>query len=218
MKNYFPTKSMIAACLLVSSQTLFSTGVTFTAESGEVFVGSTPANSATAGDLNLSGLAFFVEDSAFSDFVNDESFGVGGDISTSQLSDIIATLDAASGASYTTLTKNTGSAIDSFDSLFSIFGSQDAGAAGFHAVMIVHDGISLDGLEAGNNLGVVATTSPTLGLGSFTVGFNTSKSWDTTLVGDSGSLTLASVVPEPSAFALIAGCFGLALAMVRRRV
>jgi hypothetical protein len=42
---------------------------------------------------------------------------------------------------------------------------------------------------------------------------------DNSILGQNGggNLTLASAVPEPSSFALLAGCFGLAWVMVRRR-
>jgi len=209
--------SAAATCLLLSSSNLYSIGVTFTAESGEVIVGGTPATSATAAELNLTGLAFFVNTAFFDAFTNDAAFGESGSISATQLTDIVTTLNTASGSSYSTLTNNVGAAIDDFDSLFSIFGSQDAGGADFHAIMIIHDSSNLDSLGEGNNIGVVATSSPTLGLGSFTVGFNTTKNWDTTLVGQSGSLTLASVVPEPSTYAALAGLCALGYVIVRRR-
>lgn len=67
------------------------------------------------------------------------------------------------------------------------------------------------GLVAGN-LGVTGSGTTTFG---FTSGTGTAR-WTNTLIGTAGSLTLTAV-PEPSAFAALAGFCALGWVMLRRR-
>lgn len=205
---------MSAAAMMAA--TLNATQVSFAAEAGSVSVGG---GSVTDGN-DLTWLGFFVDAASFGSFIANPAFGQSESVDVGRLGDIKATLSSASGGSFTQFTPTPLAQTPSFGYLNTVADPNnpiDSGSAGNHAVLVVFDAANIEAIAEGSNVGVVATTSQTNALGNFTVDFSGANLWDTTLVGQSGSLSLASVVPEPSTFALIAGCFGLALAMVRRR-
>jgi len=77
---------------------------------------------------------------------------------------------------------------------------------------------AIKGLGANDFFGVVATDLTVGALGTDVVGFTTGTgNWNQQLIGDLGSLTLVSVVPEPSAYAAIAGLLALGWVATRRR-
>lgn len=206
----------------ISTSQLSATGVAFSLESGQLIIDSTAVTGATIDNYSLTILGFYVSGDDFSAFTNEEAFGLSGDIGATQLQSIVDTLNSYSSSTYNAFTLTPTANVDGFGLLNTIADPNnpfDSGSSGNHAVMIVLEGnSSLGGLAVGDSIGVTATSSSTLELGDFTVGFTTGAgTWDNILVGTSGSLQLASVVPEPSAFALLAGSFGMAWVMVRRR-
>jgi hypothetical protein len=84
-------------------------------------------------------------------------------------------------------------------------------------VMVVLTAAAPGALTLSDQVGVVTTSYRLTGLAAQVVGFNTANTtWDTALVGQLGSLTLAPV-PEPSTYAAMVGLLALGLVMVRRR-
>lgn len=212
--------SVILFSLIAFSSQLKATGVAFAASSGQIVLDGTPITGATIDDSNLTIVGFYVNAASFATFSGDAAFGQSTSISTDQLSAIVTALNTASGSTYNQFTLTPSANVDGFGVLNTVIDPNnpfDSGSAGNHAVMIVMNKSSLDALTVGDSLGVVTTTAQTAALGNFTVDFTGASTWDTTLVGTAGSLITASVVPEPSSFALLAGCFGMAWVMVRRR-
>jgi hypothetical protein len=97
---------------------------------------------------------------------------------------------------------------------------RDSGLAGsgqVRPIVAIFDGLGLDSLSAGDGFGLLLGNNFIGDLGPFTFQWPSNGGAFNINVGQSGSIQLASVVPEPSSFALIAGFFGLAWVMVRRR-
>lgn len=89
-------------------------------------------------------------------------------------------------------------------------------ASGFGFALLFFDGVTSTSFTTGGgeNYGFYQGADwqiPSNDSGTFS--FGTDFEQFSSAIGPNGS-----VVPEPSTFALIAGCFGLAVAMVRRRV
>lgn len=209
------TLSLHAITSVIGVCSLSATSVIFTAEVNELIVDSTSIDQTNSSGLFA--LGFFVSAASFSDFT---SSAVWSDadalLNESSLTAVLNFLDDQTGfSSVDSITRVPDAAPDGFG----VFNAElDAGAAGFHAVFIIHDSSTgLNGLGVGNNVGVVITTYTTQELVAETIGFNSTNAWDTFLLGQSGSLTLATVVPEPSTYAALAGFCALGWVMLRRR-
>lgn len=85
-----------------------------------------------------------------------------------------------------------------------------------NVLVAIIDVASVGDVVSGTNVGLLLSDSPISGFGqtNYSLGSVTNM---TVLAGVAGSIQMVSAVPEPSAFALLAGCFGLAAVMVRRR-
>jgi hypothetical protein len=209
-------KSLILICSILSGLNVsHGTQITFLVELDELVVSGSSINQANSAGLTAS--AFFVETgSDFTSFTTNAAFsGLGSDITLDQLSDIRTFLSENNSF-------NSGSDLgfvpDAAPDNFGVIReTENAGAAGFHAFLFLHTAADLNSLGEGDSLGLIGTSFATLASGTEVVGFNTTNSWDTFLVGMPGSLTFASVVPEPSLYSAIAGLLALGFASTRRR-
>jgi len=200
----------IISSLLIASYSAFATGVSFTVEDNQLLIGGVAQDNSSIATNSLTAYGFFVSDANFSAFITDDIWtGAESSITDVESAGIFAFMNAngyAAGGSI--------AAAPVSPSFFPTFtGVLNSGSAGNHAVLVVTGNVG-----GTDYLGVVATTAVTLGLGALPVGFLTgANSWDTTLLGTAGSLNLASVVPEPSTYAALAGLCALSFVMVRRR-
>lgn len=212
-KNLLP----LALASSFALTTANATQVQFTVEPDQMILNGNPISDKAERDANnIEALGFFVNDAVFSSFTGNELWsGLDTSISTDAYSNVLSVLNESGLGSSSSI--NPVPDTVPVSNLFQ--GAVDSGSAGNHAVLVLHDGGAgnVENLTVGNSFGVVTTTFETLEQGTTAVGFTKSNSWDTFLLGNSGSIQMASVVPEPSAFALLAGCLGLAWVMVRRR-
>ncbi len=91
-----------------------------------------------------------------------------------------------------------------------------SGAFGDSALLLVTTASSFNNLSVSDEVGLLTSTTLVPELGTVTIGFETTSTWDTSYLGSLGSLQLQAV-PEPSAYAAIAGLLALAWVAVRRR-
>jgi hypothetical protein len=202
---------------MISVCSLSAQSVIFTAEVDQLVIGPATIDQTNSEALNLNAVGFFV---ASADFESFSSNSVWSNAQTSlnmeNLGAVVDFIESQAGFGQSAIIQRVPTAAPDSFGIFN--GEIQAQGVGFHAVFLVHDSNSgLGGLGIGNNFGVVTTTYTTQELLAEAIGFNTSNSWDTFLLGDSGSLVLSTVVPEPSASAVIAGLLGLSFVMVRRR-
>lgn len=212
-------KASFTTLLIASTSLVHSQSITFTAEIGEIIISPDIAlNQSNSASNNIGAFGFFVAAGDFDSFISNEVWTAedGLDLSEGGLENILGYLGGLSSfGNAQALALVPESAPDFFGILN---GQIDAGGPGFHPVMLIHDSpLGLEGLGIGTNLGLVTSSTTTDEFSDIVVGFNTTESWDTTLLGQSGSLTLATVVPEPSSFAALAGVVTLGLVMMRRR-
>lgn len=214
LKIKYKTLLPLALASSFALTTAYASSVNFSVEPDQIILNGNPISDKAERDANnIEALGFFVNDAVFSSFTGNELWsGLDTSISTDAYSNVLSVLNES----------GLGSAdpIGDFGPSDNVFqGSIDSGSAGNHPVLILHDGGAgnAENLTVGNSFAVVTSSFQTLDFGTESVGFTTNNSWDTFLLGDSGSIQMASVVPEPSAFALLAGCLGLAWVMVRRR-
>jgi len=211
MKNLIIFVTSVA---IASSSALQATQISFTAEVGSLVVDSTTIDKSNSTGLTAMGF-FIAEGSAFTNFTGADAWGITGNtLTTAQLSDIVALISGTIGFARAEPLP----LIPEFVPTFAVIRETlDSTAAGFHPVFLLHTAADLNSLVVGDSFGVVTTTFSTPANGSQSIGFNGARQWDIFLLGQSGSLTLATVVPEPSAFATIAGLMTLGFVMVRRR-
>jgi len=196
--------------LLIASYSALATGVSFTVEDDQLLIGGVAQDNDSIATSSLTAYGFFVSDANFNAFITDDIWtGAESSITDVEAANIEAFMNAygyAAGGSI--------AAAPAAPAFFPTFlGTLDSGSANNHAVLVVTGNVG-----GTDYLGVVATTAVTLGLGDLPIGFSTgANSWDTTLLGTAGSLNLASVVPEPSTYAALAGLCALGYVMVRRR-
>ncbi|MEM1222350.1 MAG: PEP-CTERM sorting domain-containing protein [Verrucomicrobiota bacterium] len=209
----------ISALSILPLISAHATSITFTAEINEISVSGTQVDRTTRSTLGVVATGFFVSSSDFNAFTNNSVWNTTGNVvTTAELTAINNYLSSLSGFSSANDLSIVPGPLPDAAGVFNE--SLDSGAAGFHAVLLVHDSSTgIGGLGVGDHFGVVTTTYQTLGFGSESIGFNTTNSWDTFLLGQSGSLSLATVtaVPEPSALATISGLLALGWVMTRRR-
>ncbi|PXA05502.1 hypothetical protein DDZ13_01125 [Coraliomargarita sinensis] len=201
-------KTGILALLLVSSS-LLGQNINFTVEKGELFTasGNVFRNSDNSVDIrdNFTVWAGFAQGASLTNFET----GLSNFNSTSDLEGLNTTLGSIA---WTAVPQASGILAGVND-----YGLNDKeGTVGDTPLLLITSSSSFDNLTSGDQVGLVGSTTTVVELATLTVNFNGGNSWDTEYLGSLGSLTLQAV-PEPSAFALIAGCFGLAWVMVRRR-
>jgi hypothetical protein len=191
-----------------------ATQVTFRAEIDSIIVGSTPVDRDNIGSLGVVASGGFVSAANFNAFItNDVWTGTQG--STITLEQAGAILDFFQ----TTPLLNEVQVVSPVSGAPAGAGvlstNGNAGAAGFHPVFLIGTG---SGFSAGDYLGIVTSTFATLAAGTTPITFSsTTNTWDTFLVGQSGSLALSQVVPEPSTYAAILGLLALGFVAYRRR-
>ncbi len=202
--------SSISTLLVACSA--FATGVTFNAEVDQIIVNGDPQNHADRDSNNLNALGFFVSNSNFASFIGEDVWS-GSSVTTDDYGRILSFLNFNGLGGAAAIGEPPIAVLPVFS------GAIDSGSAGNHAVFIIHDGDDINSLGVGNYFGIVTTTFQTVAQGSPPVGFTGANQWDTTLIGAAGSLSLAqiSAVPEPSAYAAIAGLLALGWVATRRR-
>ncbi|MCC5839612.1 MAG: PEP-CTERM sorting domain-containing protein [Opitutales bacterium] len=217
MKKILVLSTVLA---LSSVSALSAQQITFRAEFDSVLVNGLTVGSDNRTDQSIFGLGFFVPVADFASFVASPSWSLEtqGEVTLEELSRILTYITERPGfASVADIGTPPAAAPVGAGMLNRTL---NPGAADFHAVFIIHDSpTGPAGLGAGSNFGVVATSFPSPAGGTVPIGFNsTLHQWDRFLVGDSGSIQLATVIPEPSTYAALFGIFALAGVMIRRRL
>jgi hypothetical protein len=89
---------------------------------------------------------------------------------------------------------------------------------GSRPLLVMFDAADIESIAPGTQIGLVGGTSLAGSFGNTNYAFNAGvNSLSEEYLGTLGSLQAATIVPEPSSFALLAGVFGFAWVMVRRR-
>lgn len=196
--------------VLLSVLTAFGQNINFVVEKGELFTlsGDPIRSEDNTVDQreNFSVWAGFAQGSLLSNFES----GVADFKSTSDVETLNSTLGSIS---WTSVPLASGLLSGTQDYRL----SDEPGNIGDTPLLLISSSDGFNNLTASDQVGLVGSTTEVIELATLSVTFNGGDQWDTEYLGTLGSLTLQAV-PEPSTFALIAGCFGLAFAMVRRRV
>lgn len=200
---------LIALGTVLSVSNMLGQAITFAAEKGELLFadGTEFRNSDNSIDLrgNVTVWAGLTQGSNLTSFTSGiNSFKTSGDLTSLNNTLGLISWEAvptASGLFANSRDFNLNAKVGSVgDSPFFLFTTSD----------------SFDNLTPSDEIGLVGSSIQVIELATQIITFNGSSSWDIEYLGSLGSLTMQAV-PEPSSFALIAGCFGLALAVVRRR-
>lgn len=199
----------VSTVLVVSD--LAADAINFVAETETIIIAGDPQDKVDRDTNNLNASGFYVAEADFSNFIGDSAWMAGSATITIQERDAIISFMNTFGYTSAEMIAKPPATLDGFSDLFS--GSTDSVGVNFHPVMAFTANVG-----SVEYFGVVTSNFKTIDLAVPPVDFKTSdNNWDTTLVGVSGSLELAQVVPEPASYAMLAGLLAGGWVFMRRR-